>query len=104
MIGNPTLDLQTDMSPATEEEKWLAERGYRGTSLGTPSSGAFVSEIIFDSQRPKITEQEAERSTLFLDPTRPQGRTSPCMNLISGIVEVIQKNRLRKFTVSKRET
>ncbi len=30
MIGNPTLDLQTDMSRATEAEKWLAERGYRG--------------------------------------------------------------------------
>ena len=25
MIGNPTLDLQTDMSPASEAEKWLAE-------------------------------------------------------------------------------
>ena len=30
MTGNPMLDLQKDMSPATESEKWLAERGYRG--------------------------------------------------------------------------
>ena len=39
MTGNPMLDLQKDMSPATESEKWLAERGYRGRfSPGTPGN------------------------------------------------------------------
>ena len=48
-----------------------------------------------------MTEQEAERSTLFIDLPAARAR-QPCMNLISGIVAVLQKIRHRKFTESMR--